>query len=156
MADTVSLSQARRIALAAQGFADPLPRGKVDRRHLRRGLSRVGLLQLDSVNVAVRAHYMPMFSRLGPYPMSAIDEFAYRHRELFEYWGHEASLLPPALHPLLRWRMARAESGQMWPGLATIADRRPDFVAGVLDEVAARGPVRSADGEEGPRGRRWT
>src|SRR5687768_224513 len=136
MADTVSLSQARRIALAAQGFADPLPRGKVDRRHLRRGLGRVGLLQLDSVNVAVRAHYMPMFSRLGPYPMSAIDEFAYRHRELFEYWGHEASLLPPALHRLMRWRMARAEQGETWGGMQLIARNRPDFVAQILDIVA--------------------
>ena len=154
--DSLSLSQARRIALAAQGFAQPRPTGRIDRRHLRGVLGRVGLLQLDSVNVAVRAHYMPLFSRLGPYPMAAIDEFAYRHGELFEYWGHEASLLPLELHPLFRWRMARAASGEMWPGLATIADRRPDFVARVLDEVVARGPVRTADVEEGPRVRRGT
>ena len=153
---SLSALQARRIALAAQGFTDPPAGGRVDRRHLRRVLRRVGLLQLDSVNVAVRAHYMPLFSRLGPYPMTAVDDLAYRHGELFEYWGHEASLLPPQLHPLFRWRMARAKSGAMWPGLATIADRRPDFVAGVFDEVVARGPVRTADVEEGPRVRRGT
>ena len=148
---SVSTSQARRIALAAQGFTDPAVRGPVNRRHLRRALHRVGLLQLDSVNVAVRAHYMPLFSRLGPYPMTAIDELAYRHGELFEYWGHEASLLPPSLHPLMRWRMARAEQGETWGGMQLIANRRPDFVARVLAEVAERGPVRTADIEDGPR-----
>ena len=151
LSDSLSQSQARRVALAAQGFNDPKPAGRVDRRHLRRVLDRVGLLQLDSVNVAVRAHYMPLFSRLGPYPMPAIDEHAYRHRELFEYWGHEASLLPPALHPLFRWRMARAASGEMWGGVATIATRRSDFVDRVLAEVTERGPVRTADIEDGPR-----
>ena len=150
-AAALSASQARRIALAAQGFTDPAPAGRVDRRHLRRVLQRVGLLQLDSVNVAVRAHYMPLFSRLGPYPMAAIDELAYRHRELFEYWGHEASLLPASTHPLLRWRMARAEQGETWGGMQLVAQRRPDFVARVLAEVADRGPVRTADIEDGPR-----
>ena len=154
--ESLSLSQARRVALSAQSFADPRPTGRVDRRHLRRVLGRVGLLQLDSVNVAVRAHYMPLFSRLGPYAMPAIDELAYRHRELFEYWGHEASLLPPALHPLLRWRMARAERGETWGGPASVAQRRPDFVAAVLAEVSARGPLRTSDIEDGPRVRRAT
>ena len=154
--DQISLSQARRIALAAQGFGDRRPAGRIDRRHLRRGLSRVGLLQLDSVNVAVRAHYMPLFSRLGPYPMPAIDQMAYRHGELFEYWGHEASLLPVELHRLLRWRMARAEQGETWGGMQLIAHRRPDFVARVLDEVAQWGPVRAADVEDGARTRQGT
>ena len=156
VAESLSSSQARRVALAAQGFADPAPNGRVDRRHLRRVLGRIGLLQLDSVNVAVRAHYMPLFSRLGPYPMPAIDDLAYRHRELLEYWGHEASLLPPSLHPLVRWRMARAERGETWGGPRTVAERRPDFVARVLQEVADNGPVRTADIEDGPRVRRGT
>ena len=154
--DALSLSQARRIALAAQGFTDPPPKGAVDRRLLRRAVGRTGLLQLDSVNVAVRAHYMPAFSRLGPYPMAAIDRMAYDHTELFEYWGHEASLLPVELHPLLRWRMARAERGETWGGMQLIARNRPDFVARVLADVADRGPVRAADVEEGPRIRRGT
>jgi uncharacterized protein YcaQ len=156
LGDALSLAQARRIALAAQGFNDRRPSSRVDRRHLRRVLDRVGLLQLDSVNVAVRAHYMPLFSRLGPYPRDAIDDLAYRHRELFEYLGHEASLLPTSLHPLFRWRMARAESGEMWGGVATIATRRPDFVDQVFAEVSERGPLRTSDIEDGPRVRQGT
>lgn len=157
MADeTLSLAQARRIALAAQGFTDPPPTGRIDRRHLRRVVGRTGLLQLDSVNVAVRAHYMPVFSRLGPYPMSAIDDLAYRHGELFEYWGHEASLLPVELQPLLRWRMARAMQGQTWGGPARVARERPDLIARVLEEVADRGPLRAGDIDDGPRTRRGT
>jgi uncharacterized protein YcaQ len=150
------LAQARRVALAAQGFTDAAPNGRVDRRHLRRVLGRVGLLQLDSVNVAVRAHYMPLFSRLGPYAMPALDQLAYQHKELFEYWGHEASLLPPDLHRLFRWRMARAESGEMWGGVSTIATRRPDLVDRVFQEIVDRGPLRTADIEDGPRVRQGT
>ena len=83
-------SLARRIALAAQGFADPRPGGGVDGRQLRRMTARLAVLQMDSGNVLSRAHYLPAFSRLGPYPRQALDDLAGRKRELFEYWGHEA------------------------------------------------------------------
>src|SRR4051794_31659387 len=106
---TMSVVQARRIALAAQGFARRRPSGVANRQHLRRLLDDVGLLQIDSVNVLQRAHYLPGWSRLGDYPRTTLDRMAYRDRELFEYWGHEAALLPLALHPLMRWRMKRAE-----------------------------------------------
>jgi len=154
--ESLSSSQARRIALAAQGFTDPPPTGRVDRRHFRRVLGRVGLLQLDSVNVAVRAHYMPLFSRLGPYDRDALDRWAYSSGELFEYWGHEASLLPVELHPLLRWRMTRALDGETWGGVRKVAQDRPEFVAAVLDEVRRRGPLRAGAIDDGPRVRRGT
>jgi uncharacterized protein YcaQ len=150
--ERLSLPVARRIALAAQGFADPRPTGAVDRRHLRRVLGRTALLQIDSVNVFERAHYLPLYSRLGGYPKQHLDRAAYADRELFEYWGHEASLLPVGLHPLLRWRMARAEAGEEgWGRTVRLAREQPDFVAEVLRRVQQDGPVGAGDLREGPR-----
>ena len=148
----LSQAQARRVALAAQGFADRPPEGPPDRRHLRRVLGRTQLLQVDSVNVFERAHYLPAFSRLGAYPTGLLDDLAYRRRELFEYWGHEASLLPVALHPLLRWRMARAEAGETgWGRVRALARERPGFVADVLRRVEDEGPVGAGALREAPR-----
>jgi uncharacterized protein YcaQ len=141
------------VALAAQGFAEPRPQGPVDGWALRRVLDRVGLLQIDSVNVLARAHYLPLFSRLGPYPVELLERAAWRApRRLFEYWGHEASLLPVALQPLLRWRMDRA-AHEAWGGVRRIQRDRPELVARVLEEVRARGPVAASDvlAEERPR-----
>jgi uncharacterized protein YcaQ len=141
-ADSLSVAAARRIALAAQGFADPRPVGAINRRHLRRVLGRVGLLQIDSVNVLQRAHYLPVYSRLGAYPGELLDRAAYqRPRELFEYWGHEASLLPVALHPMLRWRMA---TNHNWTGVTRLARDQPDLVDWVRGEVAGKGPLTAA------------
>lgn len=149
----LSLAQARRIALAAQGFADPLPTGAVDARHLRRVLGRTQLLQIDSVNVFTRAHLMPAFSRLGPWPTTLLDDLAFGRRELFEYWGHEASYLPMALHPLLRWRMARAEAlDEGWGGPLRMFRDRPDFVADLLRRVEDSGPVGAGALRDAPRG----
>jgi uncharacterized protein YcaQ len=146
--DAISLAQARRIALAAQGFTDPRPAGAVTMRHLKRVLARTGLLQIDSVNVLQRAHYLPMFSRLGAYPTSLLDRAAYRApRELFEYWGHEASLIPVALHPYLRWRMAEAHV-HAWGGMRRVAEQQPELVAWVLEEVRDRGPLTAAEIEQ--------
>ena len=117
-------------------------------RHLKRVLARTGLLQIDSVNVLQRAHYLPMFSRLGAYPTSLLDRAAYRApRELFEYWGHEASLIPVALQPYLRWRMAEAHV-HAWGGMRRVAEQQPDLVAWVLDEVRDRGPLTAAEIEQ--------
>jgi uncharacterized protein YcaQ len=139
--ERLSAAQARRVALAAQGFADPPLTRPPDGWALRRVLDRVALLQMDSVNVLQRAHYLPLFSRLGPYPTTLLDRAAHRApRRLFEYWGHEASLLPVATHPLLRWRMERA-AHEAWGGMRRIQEERPELVARVLEEVRARGPV---------------
>ncbi|MEV4757582.1 crosslink repair DNA glycosylase YcaQ family protein [Micromonospora sp. NPDC049559] len=143
--ESLTIAQARRIALAAQGFADPAPTGVPTLRHLRRVLGRIGLIQMDSVNVLQRAHYLPLYSRLGPYPTALLDRAAYRRpRELFEYWGHEASLVPVGLHPALRWRMAAAHT-DAWGGMRRIAVEQPELVAWVRDEVRANGPLTAAE-----------
>jgi uncharacterized protein YcaQ len=150
----LSLRQARRIALAAQGFADPAPTGRVDARHLRRVLSRTRLFQIDSVNVFARAHHLPAFSRLGAWPTDLLDDLAFRRRELFEYWGHEASYLPVELHPLLRWRMARAEAFEEgWGGVLATARDRPQLARRLLDRLGAEGPLGAGALREAPRGK---
>jgi uncharacterized protein YcaQ len=149
--ERLSAAQARRIALAAQGFADGRPDRAPDGWALRRVLDHVGLIQIDSVNVLARAHYLPLFSRLGPYSTELLDRAAHRApRRLFEYWGHEASLLPVALQPLLRWRMERA-ADDAWGGMRRIQTERPDLVARVLAEVADRGPIAASEVAEEER-----
>jgi uncharacterized protein len=150
----LSLAEARRIALAAQGFADPAPRGTVDRRLLKRVFARVGLIQIDSVNVLVRSHYLPAFSRLGAYDTALLERAAYgRDRFLFEYWGHEASLLPVELQPLLRWRMARAERGVgTWGRIARAVRDEPGLLQRLRATIAERGPI-AASGFDGARGK---
>jgi uncharacterized protein YcaQ len=150
----LSQAQARRLALAAQGFTDPLPSGSVDARHLRRVLGRTQLLQIDSVNVFARAHLLPAFSRLGPWPTGLLDDLAFRRRELFEYWGHEASYLPVELHPLLRWRMARAEAlEEGWGGPLRVFRERPEFVADLVRRIEDEGPSGAGALRDAPRGK---
>jgi uncharacterized protein YcaQ len=147
MTEKISLKTARRIVLAAQGFAEPKGGANIGRRHLTKVLSRLGLFQIDSVSVIVRAHYMPLFSRLGPYPQSLLDDASVgRKRLLFEYWAHEASLLPVAMYPLMRWRMEQAGRGEgIWKGIATFMRERADFIETVYREVEARGPIAGSD-----------
>jgi uncharacterized protein YcaQ len=147
MKEKISLAMARRIALGAQGFNDPRPGGVPDRRHLARVLSRTGLLQIDSVSAVVRAHYMPLYSRLGPYPLALLDNAAVsRKRAVFEYWAHEASFLPVETYPLLRWRMQRAEQGdEMYLGLAKWGRERKAMIDEIYKEVADRGPIAASD-----------
>ena len=153
--ETLTLKAARRIALAAQGFAAPRP-ASVSAGHLRRTIDRLSLHQIDSVNVLVRAHYLPTFSRLGKYDRALLDRSAWgpkRKRISFEYWAHEASLLPLDLHPLLRWRMAQAERGEIgWRSLRAFAgERRPEAEA-VLERIRAEGPLAASDFEKGGGG----
>jgi len=152
--ESLSLAQARRIALRAQGFARPRPAPVVTGAALLRTVRAVGLLQIDSVNVVVRSHYLPAFSRLGVYARDLLDRSAYsgRGRRLFEYWGHEASLIPVEWQPLFRWRMQRARSGDgMWGGVARFGREREVFCREVLEQVRERGPLGISDFMAGAR-----
>jgi uncharacterized protein YcaQ len=149
-ARTISRAVARRIALAAQGFDRPRPAQPPDVRGLLALIRRLGLLQLDSVNVFCRSHYMPVFSRLGAYDRALLDRIAAhgghrngRERRLLEYWAHEASLIPIECQPLFRWRMARVDD-DAWGSVARIAREQPQLISDTLALVAERGPIRAS------------
>lgn len=157
---TLTSTQARRIAVAAQGFHESKPRGPVTRAHLRRLISRIQVLQLDSVSVAVRAHYAPVFSRLGPYDRDALDRAAWSHsarspRLLTEYWAHEAALMAVEDWPLLRWRMREYTHGR-WG--TEIVRKNPKLADDIVAAVAELGPSTAgqieAHLESEPRGRK--
>jgi uncharacterized protein YcaQ len=154
----LSRAAARRIALAAQGFG-AAPRAITGWAPLGRVLGRIGLHQIDSVNVLARAHYLPAFSRLGPYDRGLLDRAAWgprRQRRLFEYWAHEASLLPLALHPLLRWRMVAAERGEIgWRSLRAFAGERRGEADAILRRIEAEGPLAASDFEHGKGRAGW-
>lgn len=146
--ENIGLPEARRIALAAQGFGMKRP-GPVTAPHLRRVLDRVQLHQIDSVNVLSRAHYLPSFSRLGSYDRADLDTLAWgskRQRRLFEYWAHEASLLPFDLHPLLRWRMSQADRGEAgWTWMRSCATERRSEAMALLARIRSEGPLAVSD-----------
>jgi uncharacterized protein YcaQ len=155
----LSLKQARRIAVAAQGFdLAGLSRRAAHaggRQHLRRMAESLGVIQIDSVNVVARAHTLPGFSRLGPYDTADLDALAYagRRRVLFEYWGHEASYLPVSLQPLFRWRMDRARRGEgIYGGLAQFGRERADLIEAVRREIETEGPKAAGELSHGHRG----
>lgn len=145
---SLSLVQARRLALSAQGFGRRRP-AQVRHRHLRELSDRLGVLQIDSVNALVRAHYLPAFSRLGDYPPHALEDLAWgrrNRRALFEYWGHEASLLPLELYPLLRWRMRRAaQGGGIYRRLATFGREQQPVIRRVLAAIRERGALGAGE-----------
>jgi uncharacterized protein YcaQ len=140
-----TLKQARRLALAAQGFDGRPTSASVQPARLNRLIERLGVLQIDSVNALVRSHYLPLFSRLGHYTSDLLDQAAWsqgRRRTLFEYWGHEASLLPLAMYPLMRWRMERASRGEgIYRQLAQFGQERQDVIRRVLASVREQGAV---------------
>jgi uncharacterized protein YcaQ len=152
--DTLTAGEARRIALAAQGFATPRPDRAVTKRDLVKLVERLGVVQIDSVNVVSRTHYLPAFSRLGAYPRPLLEDIAWtKKRPLFEYWAHEASLLPLSSQPLFRWRMQDAHDGVgAWKGIARFLRERRDFVDRALGEIADRGPMSASELEIGHKG----
>jgi uncharacterized protein YcaQ len=157
MSLTLTARQARRIALHAQGLSRPRRAAEPGARHIRRLADDLGVIQVDSVNVLARAHYLPAFTRLGAYPREALEREAWGKKPaLFEYWGHECSLLPLASHPLFRWRMERARSGDnLWPGLARFVRERRDYVDGVLRRIEREGPMTGGDFADAPRQAGW-
>ncbi len=149
----ISSVEARRIALAAQGFCRARPVvPTLDR--VRKIADRVVALQLDSVNVLVRSHYLPVYSRLGPYPQQSIDRLAYRRHELFECWSHASCLLPVELFPLMRHRMILMETGRTYSLGAPIDDC--GHVQAVYEEIAERGPLAAGElSDGGDRTGKW-
>src|SRR5262249_20233082 len=135
---TLSVAQARRIAVAAQGFSEPKPSGPVTRAHLKRLISRIQVLQLDSVSVAVRAHYAPVFSRLGPYDRDVLDRAAWGPRSarlLAEYWVHEAALMAVDDWPLLRWRMREYRHGRLGSHIVKAKLKLADDIVAAVSEL---------------------
>jgi uncharacterized protein YcaQ len=142
----LTAAQARRVAIAAQGLATDRPAAP-GMRQLTGVVDRIGLLQIDSVNVLSRSHYVPLFSRLGPYDRALLDRASGRApRKLVEYWAHEASLVPPRTHRLLRWRMRRWRE-EAWGGMRRVAQEHPQLLAAVLQEVRDRGAMTAAEVE---------
>ena len=155
----LSAAEARALAVTAQGLAGPRET-KPDRRALRALVDQLGVVQIDSVNVLVRSHYLPAFSRLGVYDTKHLDEAAWvpRRRALFEYWARQASLLPLDLFPLFHWRMARARRGEgRHTSLSRFAEERRGFVDGVLQEIRDRGPLAASEltGGGSAKGKWW-
>ncbi len=150
---TLASHEARAVALGAQGFAVP-HQTAVEIDHVRAMIDRLGVIQIDSVNILQRSHYLPAWSRLGAYDTAALDRLSHESpRRLFEYWGHEASLIPVETQPLLRWRMARAGE-HAWTRIREIRRRR-SLVKRVLDAVRDRGPVRVSEIDGAKRKAGW-
>jgi len=158
----ISLAQARRISLAAQGFGSRSPEDRdsgrtVTARDLQRTVDAVAQFQIDSINVVARAQYLPLYSRLGPYETGLLDRAAHRApRRLFEFWGHAASLIDVRLQPALRWRMAAAQE-EAWGGIVRLSEEHPGIVEKVYEEIAVRGPItaRQIEHEEERRRDQW-
>ncbi|CAM4270043.1 hypothetical protein MB901379_01776 [Mycobacterium basiliense] len=135
---TLTAVQARRVAVAAQGLAEPKPSGPVTRAHLKRLISRIQVLQLDSVSVAVRAHYAPVFSRLGGYDRDVLDRVTWGPRSsrlLVEYWAHEAALMAVDDWPLLRWRMRQYRHGRWETHIVKGNPRLADDIVAAVTEL---------------------
>ncbi len=154
--DQMSLEEARNVALTAQGFDQTRAEIPVTRSKLKKSIERLGLLQIDSVNVLARAHTLPSFSRLGNYKNNDLESLSYggSERALFEYWGHAASLLPVSLFPLMQWRMSRAKQGiGIYPSLAKFGVESKQVIDRIRDEIDSRGPLSAQELAGGRRGK---
>ena len=140
---TFSINEARSIAITAAGLAEPRPKsGDVGLNDFERVARRLNIVQVDSVNVLVRAQYMPFFSRLGVYPLEMLHRYAYEERNLFEYSVHEASLIPMDHLAMIRHRMSDWRPWHRW---FELMDEHPGLLESIVDEVTSRGPTAVAD-----------
>jgi hypothetical protein len=147
--ESLSIAEARRVAIAAQQFIGPGAAPK-NSKALTDMVRRLGVVQIDSVNVLIRSHYLPIFSWRGGYQCGLLEKAAYEQRLLFEYWGHEASFLPVELYPLFRWRMDDARRGVgTWGRLRRYATSHKELVQAVLDEIRERGPLGASELTDG-------
>lgn len=157
ISNQLSIGEARRVALAAQGFANPRPSSAVTQRHVVGVFRNVGAIQIDAVNVLVRSQELPLFSRLGSHKRTAIAE-ATKQGKIFEYWAHEAAHIPIEFHPLFRWKMDAARRGDSahW-GLSTFYAANKAFVESIYSRVVSDGPFTSRElsMRKGPKGAWW-
>lgn len=152
----LSREEARRVTLAAQALTSA-PESPATLRAMRALVQRQGALQIDSVNVLVRAQYLPVFSRLGAYDRNWLERMVYgKPRRFFEYWGHEASYIPLELFPAMRWRMERSRAGKgVWQNVARVGRDLPKLVAGVRKRFADEGPLSASQFEDARNREKW-
>ncbi len=152
----ISARDARRISLQAQGFSDPIKKGPVGSRDFKRAMTKMNVIQLDSVQAVCRSHYLPMYSRLGVYEQEDLDQWLWHSDKTFETWAHEASVVQVELEPSLRWMKRQARKGAIWAGLHKMAKQKSGYIAGVLAEVQQNGPINSASlRDPRPRKGQW-
>ena len=143
--DSLSLPEARRLALGAQGFGENRPKSKVTSDQMKRAMHLMGVVQLDAVPIVIRSQYIPFYSRLGNYEVGLFDEIAYKQDQWFELWAHEASIATVEMEPYFRFLKFKAKQGQTWKGLYRVATEHPQYVKQVLREVKNHGPLEAKD-----------
>ena len=143
--DELTIVEARSLALAAQGFDKPRSKSKSSTTDAVDVIKKLGVIQIDSVNVLVRSQELPLFARLGDHDRNAINK-ATAQSKIFEYWGHEAAILPVEIQPLFRWKMNAARTGKIkhWGLTSFYADNKA-FVKRILKHVEANGPVTARE-----------
>ncbi len=152
----ISARDARRISLQAQGFTDSTPKGPIGPRDFKKAMTKMNVIQLDSVQAVCRSHYLPMYSRLGVYEQADLDRWLWHSGKTFETWSHEASVVQVELEPYLRWMKRQARKGATWAGLHKMAKQKSGYIAGVLAEVQQNGPINAASlRDPRPRKGQW-
>ncbi|HJM99693.1 MAG TPA: crosslink repair DNA glycosylase YcaQ family protein [Acidimicrobiales bacterium] len=143
--DSLSLPEARRLALQAQGFGKKSTKSKINLHHMKTAMNAMKVVQLDAVPIVIRSQYIPFYSRLGNYDVDLYENIAYRKDEWFELWAHEASIAPVQMEPYFRFLKSRAKRGETWKGLYKVAMEHPNYVKQILREVKLRGPLEAKD-----------